>query len=101
MTTTVYLFSNGTEYRYWESANCAKCQHSCYNNGQGLDEFPECKIEGQLMLGEVTRRQRWFTGYEKPGDCTTWRCRYVQQMDKRKKQGLIAAGQLELFKETA
>ena len=86
MAKSVYIFSNGDEYRHWEAHNCGRCPHSCYNNGQGEDEFPNCKIEAALMLGVVTRRQRWFAGYERPGDCTTWRCRYRQQMDKRTKR---------------
>lgn len=108
MTTKVHIFSNGTEYNYWNQNNCVQCPHSCYNNGQADYERPNCKIEDALTFGEVTRRQRWFAGYERPGDCTTWRCLYVSQMDKREalnerakaweaRQALIDAGQMELF----
>ena len=102
MAKSAHIFSNGTEYQMWEARNCGQCPHSCYNNGQGESEFPNCKIEAALMLGEVTCRQRWFAGYEVPGDCTTWRCRYRQQMDKREvrqKQQNVQAAVKELRTE--
>lgn len=114
MATPVHIFSNGTEYQYWLHHNCNQCPHSCYNNGQADDEWPVCKIEGALMAGQVSSRQRWFAGYEVPGDCTTWRCRYPPQMEKKparaekrakrqelkdaakRRQSIIDAGQMEM-----
>lgn len=111
MAEPVHIFSNGTEYAYWLGYNCDQCPYSCYNNGRPEDEFPDCKIEGALMLAEVTERQRWFAGYTETGDCSTWRCRYKQQLKKReakttakkelaaakaRRQSIIDAGQLEM-----
>ncbi len=63
----VRLFSNGTEYDMWNVDNCEQCARSCNNNGQGLDEMPNCLIELAIMFaaigdGKVTAEVRAQAG---------------------------------------